>query len=68
MTGATITDPDIADSHGSTMLTLQELTSPKYDVAQHPMLVLKFETYCLHVESELEQLTPEIVNGQAFTS
>ena len=57
MTGATIIDPDITDSHGSTISG-----TDKYVDVQHPMLVLKFETYCLHVEQVLEQLTPEIVN------
>ena len=61
MTGTTLIDPDIADSHGSTIFTLQELTSPKYGDVQHPMLVVKFETYCMHIESALEQLTPELV-------
>ena len=68
MTGTTIIDPDIADSHGSTILTLQELTFPKYGDVQHPMLVLKFETYCLHVELALEQFIPQLVNGQIFSS
>ena len=69
MAGATIIDPDIADTHGSTTLTLQELTFPKYGTVQHPKLVVKFKTYCRHVELALEQSTlVEFIIGQAPTS
>ena len=55
MAGATLIDPDIADTHGSITLMFQELTPPKYGDVQHHTLVLKFERYCLHIELALEQ-------------
>ena len=69
MAGTTIIDPDNADSHGSTTVTLQELTFPKYSDVQHPTLVVKFKTYCIHVELALEQsILAEFIIGQAPTS
>ena len=69
MAGATIIDADIADSHGSMTVTLQELTFPIYGIVQHPTLVVKFETYCIHVELSLEQsILAEFIFGQESTS